>query len=127
MSRDDLEAVWRDRYRELEKTLEQVIQQLALASSGPIATQESKFNLQKVVIHKVAGSEQVIGVASGENLEFAFDFLRDGELVKSVDFQRANSIPLSFGKSAKANECIVKVKTYKPELQGQVREKRVAI
>ena len=78
-------------------------------------------------MHEFLGVPQVICVANGENLEFAFDFLRNGEVVESINFQRVNSVPVALGERLGANECLVKVKSNVSRFKGQVQTKRVAI
>lgn len=127
MNYDERELVWRDRYRELENTLEQVIRQVGKSMGALEGKGSIEFGLKKVVRKQFVGTSQIICVANGENLEYAFDFVRDGEVVKSINFQRANSVPVALGERLGANECLVKVKSNVPRFQGQVQTRRVAI
>ena len=127
MNYDGQEIVWRDRYYELERTLEQVIRQVGKSMNSSREGRRVQFGLKKVVTHEFVGSPQIICVANGENLEYAFDFIRDGEVVESINFQRSNSVPVALGQRLGATECFVRVKTNAPGFQGQIQTKRVAI
>lgn len=83
----------------------------------------AEFGLRKVVTHEFVGTAQIICVANGENLEYAFDFMRDGEVVESINFQRSNSVPVALGQRLGANECSVSVKTNAPGFRGQIQTK----
>ncbi len=127
MNYDEQEIVWRDRYYELERTLEQVIRQVGKSMNSSREGRHAEFGLRKVVTHEFVGTAQIICVANGENLEYAFDFMRDGEVVESINFQRSNSVPVALGQRLGANECSVSVKTNAPGFRGQIQTKRVAI
>lgn len=127
MNYDEQEIVWRDRYYELERTLEQVIRQVGKSMKSSREERHAKFGLRKVVTHEFLGTPQIICVASGENLEYAFDFMRDGEVVESINFQRSNGVPVALGQRLGANECFVRVKTNAPGFRGQIQTKKVAI
>lgn len=127
MNYDEQEIVWRDRYYELERTLEQVIRQVGKSMKSSREGCHAKFELRKVVTHEFLGTPQIICVANGENLEYAFDFMRDGEVVESINFQRSNCVPVALGQRLGANECFVRVKTNAPGFRGQIQTKKVAI
>ena len=127
MNYDEQEIVWRDRYYELERTLEQVIRQVGKPMNSSREGNQAEFGLRKVVTHEFVGAPHIICVANGENLEYAFDFMRDGEVVESINFQRSNTVPVALGQRLGANECFVKVKTNAPGFRGQIQTKRVAI
>jgi len=127
MNYDEQEIVWRDRYYELEKTLEQVIRQVGKTMNSSRERHHVEFGLRKVVTHEFVGTPQITCVANGENLEYAFDFMRNGEVVESINFQRSNSVPVALGQRLGANECLVRVKTNALGFRGQIQTKRVAI
>ena len=60
MNYDEQEIVWRDRYYELERTLEQVIRQVGKSMNSSREGHQAEFGLRKVVTHEFVGAPHII-------------------------------------------------------------------
>lgn len=117
---ESTEIIWKNRYRELEKTIEQLIiafgsklgnaEQLAWDEQG-----QSWCSIRKVVRNELVGSPLLTCVADGSNLEFQFNIQgAGGAEIIATPFQRSNSLPLTTEVLSQAQKCIVAVRANTP-------------
>jgi len=107
-----MENAWRDRYYELERTLESIIGavRLEMIKQENNSANSTPFKIAKLTRSNTLGAEFIHCVASGINLEFSFEFKKGDNSVHSVPFQRSNSVPVSLGTSKNATQCVVRVR-----------------
>lgn len=126
-----MENKWRDRYYELERTLENIIRGVQFemekleADSGTASS--DVFRLSKVTKSNALGSEFIHCVASGINLEYSFEFLKSDNPVHTVPFQRSNSVPVCLGVEAGATHCMVVVRENTGEHSKSVVKRKIAL
>lgn len=117
---------WRLRYRELERTLEQIIVRASSMSANELQ-ESANFHIEKLVNAQTFGVAHLVCVASGANLEYGFRLLKDREVIEDIPFQRINSIPIPYLQSAGADSCEVLVKCNKGTSRGRILSKEVEI
>lgn len=113
--------VWRDRYYELESTLEQILYQYS-----KVQLEESPFveaKLRKVVRSSSLGFDQIVAVADGENMEYSFRFEKDGVVLLETGFQRSNSYPLTAASIQGFSNCVVSVKYNDGPARGKIHQR----
>ena len=123
-----MENAWKDRYYELERTLESIVR----AVESEMRKQESRdtaqpFLLSKITRSKILVEEYMHCVASGTNLEYAFAFMSDGQILHSVPFQRSNSIPLRLCRENSATHCRISVRENSGQNAGAQIEREIVL
>jgi|GEM_PF-4335857 len=126
---ENCNQLWESRYRNLEDTLEQII----LASKVSMEELSSKNELHGMRIRtarivEIEGVKYVVCVADGENLEFRFEFVRSGSVIKNIKFQRSNTypIPATLLKASSA-EVNIHVRSNLPELHNKIIHRKVRL
>lgn len=115
------EDLWEARYRDLEATLTQILQNFALVldnkdrastphqqtsySAGSIA---DSLKIRSVVVTTIEGTGVIYCVADGANLEFKFELLSAGQPVTVTEFGRPNCIRLP---RHPVDECVMTVRS----------------
>lgn len=124
-----MENKWRDRYYELESTLENILSavQVRMERIEKGSDAAAPFQISKVTRSNNLGDDFIHCVASGINLEFSFEFLNGDALVKSVPFQRSNSVPVALGASVNATHCKISVRENAGMNEKLVLERKIKL
>lgn len=109
---------WESRYRELEKSIEQMIVAFenklkAVESTAPLTTAINSVEIRKLVWANLDGNQVLVCVADGVNMEFSFTLTGDtGESVVETGFQRSNCIMVSERQKRAARQATVRINSY---------------
>ena len=124
-----MENKWRDRYYELESTLENILSavQVRMERIEKGSGAAAPFQISKVTRSHNLGDDFIHCVASGINLEFSFEFLNGDASVKSVPFQRSNSVPVALGASVNATHCKILVRENAGMNEKLVLERKIKL
>lgn len=124
-----LDVSWKARYRELEQTLEVILQSVSdvfeQLEKPPVVRD---FCIRTVTTTKRSeNSIRIICVADGSNLEYRFSPEKNGKALGRPAFQRSNSFTVQSKDLQDWDAVTVAVRSNIPEFNGKVLSRKVAL